>query len=83
LPGITRDLVLELAKNNGLPSQEKSISPKELQQADEVWLTSSTKEILSVTRLNDKPVAGGQPGPLYQQLLALYQDYKQTLRKQP
>jgi len=81
LPGITRDLVLELAKNNGLPSQEKSISLNKLQQADEIWLTSSTKEILSVTRLNDKPVAGGQPGPLYQQLLALYQDYKQILRK--
>jgi D-alanine transaminase len=82
LPGITRDLVLELAKNNGLPCQEKTISLNELQQADEIWLTSSTKEILSVTRLNDKPVADSKPGPLYQQLLALYQDYKQTLRNQ-
>ncbi len=80
LPGITRDLVLELAKNNSLPSQEKAISHAELQKADEIWLTSSTKEILSVTQLDGKLVANGKPGPLYQQLLALYQDYKQTLR---
>ncbi len=83
LPGITRDLVLELAKNNGLSCQEKPISHAELQQADEIWLTSSTKEILSVTQLDGKRVADGKPGPLYQQLLALYQDYKQTLRNQP
>ncbi|MEE8378976.1 MAG: D-amino-acid transaminase [Gammaproteobacteria bacterium] len=83
LPGITRDLVLELAASNTLPCQEKTISLAELQQADEIWLTSSTKEILSVTQLDGKTVANGKPGPLYQQLLTLYQDYKQTLRNQP
>jgi D-alanine transaminase len=83
LPGITRDLVLELAKNNALPCQEKIISLAELQQADEIWLTSSTKEILSVTQLDGKAITNGKPGPLYQQLLTLYQDYKQTLRNQP
>ncbi len=82
LPGITRDLVLELAKNNALPCQEKTISLTELKQADEIWLTSSTKEILSVTQLDKKTIANGKPGPLYQQLLTLYQDYKQTLRSQ-
>jgi len=80
LPGITRDLVLELAASNTLPCQEKTISLAELQQADEIWLTSSTKEILSVTQLDGKLVANGKPGPLYQRLLTLYQDYKQTLR---
>ena len=83
LPGITRDLVLELAKNNDFPCQEKTISLTELRQADEIWLTSSTKEILSVTKLDGKHIADGKPGPLYQQLLTLYQDYKQTLRDQP
>lgn len=81
LPGITRDLVLELVSNNNLPCQEKEISLEDLQQADEIWLTSSTKEILSVTQLNGKPVADGTPGPLYQRALALYQEYKQTLRQ--
>lgn len=81
LPGITRDLVLELVSNNNLPCQEKEISLEDLQQADEIWLTSSTKEILSVTQLNGKQVADGTPGPLYQRALALYQEYKQTLRQ--
>lgn len=81
LPGITRDLILELAIANGLPSQEKDIRLDELKHADEIWLTSSTKEILSVTRLDGHPVAEGKPGPLYQRVLALYQDYKQMLRK--
>lgn len=81
LPGITRDLVLELAKSHNLPCQEKDISLEQLRQADEIWLTSSTKEILSVTQLDGQPVADGKPGPLYRRALALYQDYKQTLRQ--
>jgi D-alanine transaminase len=81
LPGITRDLVLELAEKNSLPCQEKDISLEELQKADEIWLTSSTKEILSVTELNGQPVANGKPGPLYQKTLALYQAYKQALHQ--
>jgi D-alanine transaminase len=80
LPGITRDLVLELAASHNLPHQEKDITLTELQQADEIWLTSSTREILSVTRLDGKTVADGKPGPLYKQMLTLYQDYKHTLR---
>lgn len=80
LPGITRDLILELAAANNIPHQEKNISLAELQSADEIWLTSSTKEILPVTRLDNKPVASGKPGPLFRQMLALYQNYKQQLR---
>lgn len=80
LPGITRDLVLELAASHDLPNQEKDIALTELQQADEIWLTSSTKEILSVTQLDGNPVGDGKPGPLYKQMLTLYQDYKHALR---
>ena len=82
LPGITRDLVLELAADHDLPHQEKDISLAELQQAEEIWLTSSTKEILSVTRLDGKAVADGKPGPLYKRMLTLYQDYKHALRSE-
>ncbi len=82
LPGITRDLILELARANNIPHCEKNISRDELRSADEIWLTSSTKEILPVTRLDDAPIASGQPGPLFQRMLALYQDYKQQLRDQ-
>jgi D-alanine transaminase len=80
LPGITRDLILELAAANGIPHQEVSITEAALRQADEVWLTSSTKEILPVTRLDDSPVGIGRPGPLWTRLYQVYQDYKQAVR---
>ena len=81
LPGITRDLVVELAHANGLPCAEVDISEDELGSADEVWITSSMKEILPVTRLNERPVADGKPGPLWQKMLAIFQAYKAQLRK--
>ncbi len=76
LPGITRDLVLELAKRHGIPHAEQSVTEAELRAADELWMTSSTKEILPITRLDGKPVGNGKPGPLHARLLALYRDYK-------
>lgn len=80
LPGITRDLILELATANNIAHREHTISREDLQQADEIWLTSSTKEILPVTQLDNTRVNNGQPGPLFKSMLALYQGYKQQLR---
>lgn len=79
LPGITRDLVLELAQANGLDCEEASFSLAELQQADEIWLSSSTKEILPITQLDGKTISGGKPGPVWQQMYQLYQAKKQAL----
>lgn len=81
LPGITRDLILELAQANDIHTAEKSIPRADLITADEIWLSSSTKEILPVTRLDERPVGNGQPGPLWQRMLTLFQDYKQRLRR--
>jgi len=47
----------------------------ELNRADEVWITSSTKEILPVTRLDGEPVGDGQPGPLFRTVLAGYREH--------
>ena len=80
LPGITRDLVLELALGAGIPCQERSIPEPELMGADEVWLTSSTKEIMPVTRLNDAPVADGKPGPRFRETSRLYGEYKERIK---
>jgi len=80
LPGITRDLVLELAHENGVPAVERRIGPDELKQASEIWLTSSTREILPVIELDGAPVGNGEPGPLWSRMQAVYQDYKQRLR---
>lgn len=82
LPGITRDLILELAAANGIAHREEKISQHDLQQAEEIWLSSSTKEILPVTQLDNATVGNGQPGPLFKTMLALYQNYKQQLRNQ-
>lgn len=81
LPGITRDLILELAQANGLSCSEDLISEAQLQAADEVWLTSSVKEVIAVTKLNDKPIGAGKPGPVWLKLYGYYQDYKQQLRE--
>ena len=80
LPGITRDLILELAQANKLPYKEAIISEMDLENADEIWLSSSTKEILPVTLLNNKAVGNGKPGHVWHQMLSIYQEYKQSLK---
>lgn len=77
LAGITRDLVLELARAHGISCAEDTIREPELERAEEIWMTSSTKEIMPITRLNRKPVGEGRPGQLHGRLLALYREYKQ------
>lgn len=81
LPGITRDLVLELAARHRLPWQETDLPESALRTADEIWITSSTREIVPVTRLDGHAVGDGGPGPLWQTLIAHYRDYKEAVRR--
>lgn len=81
LPGITRDLVVELAEKHAVACEQRAISRDELLRAEEIWVTSSTREILPVTRLDGYPVGAGLPGPLWQKMYAIYQDYKNELRR--
>jgi len=81
LPGITRDLVLELAAANDIPCRESAITEAELNAADEIWLTSSTREISPVSHLNDTVIGDGIPGPLWRRMIRLYQDYKEAVRR--
>jgi len=78
LPGITRDLILELAAENSIPCEETEISRERLEQADEIWTTSSTKEILPVTLLDNRTVGGGTPGPLWSRMVDLFQAFKKA-----
>jgi branched-chain amino acid aminotransferase len=72
LDGITRAKVIELARANGVPLVERRISPDELRGADEAFITSATRGVLPVTTVDEKPVAGGMPGPVTRKLLGLY-----------
>ena len=81
LPGITYDVVLELAKSHGQPVEIREISLNELRSADEVWMTSSTKEILAITRLDGQAVGSGKPGPLGEKMWQWYQDFKNTIMR--
>ncbi len=81
LPGITYDVVLELADAHGLPVKIGEIAETELRRADEVWMTSSTKEILAITTLDGQPVGTGSPGPLAGQMWQWYQDFKNNVMR--
>lgn len=76
LAGITRDLVLELLVDAGLPCAETRVCREDLMAAEEVWITSSTWEIVPVIRLDDRPVGDGKPGPQWQRAYKIYQDFK-------
>jgi D-alanine transaminase len=80
LSGITRDLVLELAAQRGLPCRETDIPEPALRDADEIWITSSTREIVPVTRLDARPVGDGLPGPVWKAMIGHYRDYKEAVR---
>jgi len=81
LPGITRDLIVELAQHHQLACEERAISADELKQAEEVWVTSSTKEILPITTLDGQKVGSGTPGKVWKNMFSLYQDNKALLRQ--
>jgi D-alanine transaminase len=81
LPGITYDVVLELAAQAGITVAVRPIRESELASADEIWLTSSTKEITAVTRLDGRPVGDGRPGPLFRRLHGAYQTYKHQVMR--
>ncbi|MDP1558338.1 MAG: D-amino acid aminotransferase [Nitrosomonas sp.] len=81
LAGITYDVVLELAAENNIAYEVREISEDELRHADEILLTSSTKEIMAVTRLDDEQVGDGKPGAIFKQLHQLYQHYKATIMR--
>ncbi|MCG8323919.1 MAG: D-amino acid aminotransferase [Thiotrichales bacterium] len=78
LPGVTRDLVVELLQENAMDCRETGVTREELENADEIWITSSTWEIIPVTKLDNRIVGTGQPGPVYAKANRLYQTFKEN-----
>ncbi len=80
LPGITRDVILELAEKQQIPCSEQVIALEALNAASEIWVTSSTREIIPVVELDGRVIGDGKPGPLFTQMDALLQAEKQAYR---
>jgi D-alanine transaminase len=78
LPGITRDVILKIANTKQIMAAERMISAQELTTATEIWLTSSTREILPVVKLDSIVIADGKPGPIWKAMHQYFQQYKQA-----
>ncbi|WP_232220533.1 aminotransferase class IV [Legionella tunisiensis] len=73
LPGITRHITIDLIKSLSLPLREEKIPTESIFNAQEVWITSTTKEIYPITRINDCIIGKGCGGMYWQQLNEKYQ----------
>ena len=83
LPGITYDVVLEILRGNAVPHEIRPVKEGELRSADEIWVTSSSREVLPITTLDGKPVGSGKPGPVGAKVYALYQQFKTQVMRAP
>ena len=87
LPGITYDVVLEILRANAIAHEVRPVAENELRSADEIWITSSSREVLAITTLDGKPVGrgekAGKPGPVGARVYALYQEFKAKVMRSP
>jgi len=83
LEGIRYGLIEEICTQQGIPFELRRVSRAEVLAADEIMLSSATKEVLPVTRLDGLPVGNGRPGPVYARLYAGYQQAKAQSRATP
>lgn len=74
LPGVTREVVLELAQNMGLRAVVGEVELKDLLMADEAFLTSSIIEVMPLTQLDGRPVGDGKPGKITRRLMSAYRE---------
>jgi branched-chain amino acid aminotransferase len=78
LEGVTRDLVLHLAREDRIPAKEIMLRPRDLTSADECFITNTTLEVLPVTRVDDTVIGSGKPGPV---TTTLREAYKREVAK--
>ncbi len=76
LGGITRDLMVELARQSGIPLREEAVNLEQLKRASELWISSSSRELVPVVELDGRPVGDGHAGPICKQLAQAYFDFK-------
>lgn len=76
LSGVTREVLLDLLRGARMSVQERALTLAELRGAAEIWITSATREVLPVTRLDGQAVGSGKPGAVWNKVWALFQDRK-------
>ena len=81
LPGITYDVVTELARANGMALEFREVPEAEVRSADEIWVTSSSKEVLAIVSLDGRKVGDGKPGPQFRRMYELYQEFKRSVMR--
>ena len=81
LPGITYDVVAELAQANSMALEFRDISEAEVRAADELWVTSSSKEVLAIVELDGARIGDGRPGPVFRRMYQLYQEFKHKVMR--
>ena len=81
LEGVTRAFIFELGKELGIDVREEVLVPKDLDTADEMFITSTTRELSPVVNVDGRPVGSGKPGPVTKKLLELYQRRAQELTR--
>ncbi|MDR0577062.1 MAG: D-amino acid aminotransferase [Candidatus Accumulibacter sp.] len=85
LPGVTSTLVLELAAARRAPFEVRPVGEEEVREADELWLTSSAKEVLAVTTLDGRPVGkgerAGKPGPVTRRMHEWFRAYRDEVMR--
>jgi D-alanine transaminase len=69
LPGITRDVVIEIARDNGITVEETPVLAHEIHGADEIFFTGTTTDVQAIVRLDDRVIGSGRPGPISAMLL--------------
>jgi len=79
LPGVTRDLVVDLCHQHNVPIKETEVTEGQLKAAEEIWLSSSTRELVPVVTLNGHAVGDGHPGPPWKTMARHYVDFKRRL----
>ena len=79
LGGVTRDFIIQLAKQNGITVAEKYIPEDLLFRANEVWISSTIREILPVTKINQQIISNGVGGPMWFKMINLYREFRNSL----
>jgi D-alanine transaminase len=81
LPGVTYDVVVELAQANSMGLELRDVTEAEVRGADELWVTSSSKEVFPIIELDGRTIGDGRPGPVVRRMYQLYQDFKQKVMR--